>query len=131
MTFSESFPIVYAGDVERSLAFYRDLLDFELTYRWPDEGRIDFAYLRLGDTGIGISSASAPAELHGRAPVADSPVRFELCLYTDDTDAAAARMRAAGVRELRPPEDMPWGERLAYFEDPDGNPIHVAAKITP
>jgi hypothetical protein len=26
---------------------------------------------------------------------------------------------------------MPWGEKLAFFEDPDGNLIHVTAVLDP
>jgi lactoylglutathione lyase len=127
--FRTPFPIVYAQDVERSVDFYRDAFGFEVTFRWPsDEGTLEFAFLELGDSGIGIGSA-APA-LHG-LPVAagGTPVHFELCLYADDVDAAAERLRALGARELLPPTDQPWKERLCYFEDPDGNPIHITAPI--
>ena len=31
--------------------------------------------------------------------------------------------------EEMPPQDEPWGERRAYFRDPDGTLIHVAAKL--
>ena len=27
---------------------------------------------------------------------------------------------------LAEPEDMPWGERMAYVSDPDGNPVALA-----
>jgi lactoylglutathione lyase len=36
-------------------------------------------------------------------------------------------MQDAGVNVLRPPENMPWGERLAFVEDPEGNPVTLAA----
>jgi lactoylglutathione lyase len=35
-------------------------------------------------------------------------------------------MRADGVTVLREPTDMPWGERVAYVTDPDGNPVALA-----
>jgi uncharacterized glyoxalase superfamily protein PhnB len=46
----------------------------------------------------------------------------------EDVDAASAHLLALGVKQLQPPTDRPWGERNAYFEDPDGNPIHVYVK---
>ena len=52
-------------------------------------------------------------------------------MYADDTDAAAARLRALGVTQLTAPRAMPWGEKLAFFEDPDGNLIHVTAVLDP
>ncbi len=44
-------------------------------------------------------------------------------------DEACARLRALGAPELRAPADEPWGERRAYFADPDGNAIHIAVKL--
>jgi catechol 2,3-dioxygenase-like lactoylglutathione lyase family enzyme len=128
--FREPFPIVYAADVERSVRFYVDGFGFEQTFRWPPSGGpLEYAFLRLGEHGIGIGRGSAVGPDAGRAPERGSPARFELCIYADDVDRAAERLRALGARELAAPEDMPWNERIAYFEDPDGNPIHVAARI--
>jgi lactoylglutathione lyase len=36
-------------------------------------------------------------------------------------------MQDAGVTVLRAPENMPWGERLAFVADPEGNPVTLAA----
>jgi lactoylglutathione lyase len=66
--------------------------------------------------------------VHGR-PVAPGAGSFELFLYVDHMDEACARLCALTAPELRPPMDEPWGERRAYFEDPDGNVIHVAVKL--
>ena len=130
-TFREAFPILYAEDVERSIRFYCDLLGFEVVYRWPAEGDVEFAFLRLDPLGIGIAAHSAPGELLGRSPVRGSPPRFELCIYADDVDRAASELSAGGARLLVPPADQPWGERLLYVEDPDGNPIQVTMRLEP
>jgi len=127
--YREAFPIVYAEDVERSIRFYGDLFGFEVVYRWPPEGEPDFAFLRLEPLGIRLVSRSAPEELLGREPVTGSPPRFELCIYADDVDRAAEELVAGGARLLAPPADQPWGERLCYVEDPDGNPIQVTMRI--
>ena len=124
--FRTPFPIVYAGDVDRSVRFYCDAFGFELTFRWPADGELDYAFLRLGEQAIGIGRSGEP--LHGLTGPPGGP-RFELCIYTDDADAAAERLRALGARELFPPTDQPWRERLCYFEDPDGNPLNITAPL--
>lgn len=112
------------------MRFYSELFGFEVVYRWPPEGdELEFAYLRLEPLGIGIAARSAPEELIGRSPVAGSPPRFELCIYADDVDRAAEDFARAGVGLLLPPTDQPWGERLLYVEDPDGNPIQVTMRL--
>ena len=52
-----------------------------------------------------------------------------MCIYADDVDEAVAMLREAGVRVLAEPIDQPWGERMAYVEDPDGNPVMITAPI--
>lgn len=42
-------------------------------------------------------------------------------MYVDDVDAAVARLRAAQVPIVLEPTEQPWGERVAYVSDPDGN----------
>ena len=127
-TFRTPFPIVYVADVERSAAFYCEAFGFELTFRWPDEGPTDFAALDLGPHSLGLARADGEP-LHRLQMTAEGPARFELCVYTEDTDAAAERLRALGAPELLPPTEMPWQERLCYFADPDGNPLHVTQKL--
>jgi lactoylglutathione lyase len=123
----EPFPILYARDVEKSAGFYEAAFGFERTYQWPAEGPAGFVFLRLEPSGIGIGSADGE-NVHGR-PVAPGSGAFELCLYVDDMDAACAKLRELGAEELRAPVDEPWGERRAYFADPDGNTIHLAMTI--
>lgn len=53
--------------------------------------------------------------------------RFELFIYVEDVDRCAEQLQAAGTTVLRQPEDMFWGERVAYVADPEGNPVVLAA----
>jgi catechol 2,3-dioxygenase-like lactoylglutathione lyase family enzyme len=115
--FREAFPIVYVDDVPEAIAFYEAALGFATTYRWPAEGDATFAFLRLDPLGIAVSA---------RASATDPTRDFELCVYTDDADAAAEQLRANGAGELQPPRLEPWGERRAYFRAPDGTLLHIA-----
>jgi lactoylglutathione lyase len=54
--------------------------------------------------------------------------RFEMYLYVADLDGLVARLRGVGVRVLRDPEDMPWGERIATVADTEGNPVALCAE---
>jgi lactoylglutathione lyase len=42
-----------------------------------------------------------------------------------DVDAFVGELQHAGVAVLAEPADQVWGERVAYVEDPDGNPVHI------
>jgi catechol 2,3-dioxygenase-like lactoylglutathione lyase family enzyme len=123
----EPFPIIYVSDITRSEAFYRDAFGFEAVYRFPPDGRSEFVYLALGPTGIGLGASEAE-NVHG-GPIAPGSGAFELFLYVDEMEAACERLLELGAPQLRAPENEAWGERRAYFADPDGNAIHIAVKL--
>ncbi len=118
-----SFPIIYTGDVGSSLAFYREL-GFDPYYHHPDSDDPNYVGLRRGDSDIGIVARSSPKELLD-VEMGTQP-RFELFIYVDSVDTQIERLRQSGVPVIREPEDMPWGDRLGYVTDPDGNPVVLA-----
>jgi lactoylglutathione lyase len=128
MAFRSSFPILYVDDVPEAVRFYRDLLGFRELYRFPADGEAGFVSLALADGKIGLSSASFPG-IHGKPqrPVSGRP--FEVCVETEDVDVEVERLRRAGVTVLAQAADQPWGERVAYVEDPDGNPVHIRGPV--
>lgn len=123
-----AFPVVYARDVERSVAFYRRL-GFEQHVRLPPEGNAGYVGLRRGTYELAVVTTQSPEELIGVRVGADP--RFELFVYVDDVDKLVGRLREDGGEVLREPADMSWGERLAYVADPDGNPVALAVPARP
>jgi lactoylglutathione lyase len=116
-----SFPAIYVSDLQASLAFY-GRLGFEEDYRFPPD---DPGYIGLhrGDTRLGLVKREWPEQQLG-VESATGP-RFELWVYVADVDQATQQAEAAVLKE---PEDMPWGERIAYVVDPDGNPVVLACR---
>ena len=133
MVFSTAFPIVYCDDLPRSLRFYRDLLGFRVTFSHPEQGEPAFVALQLGEGAeLALADVRDPeaVHLHGKAVRPASGHGFELCVYADDVDDAVAALRAAGVPVLAEPADQPWGDRMAYVEDPQGNPVMLCAELS-
>ena len=118
-----AFPIVYASDVEATAHFYESL-DFDRHFQLPEEGEPGYVGLRRGDSEMAVVSRSWPDQQYG-LPVGAGP-RFEMFVYVDDADTTIARLRDDGAGVLRPAEDMPWGERVGFVTDPDGNPVAIA-----
>jgi lactoylglutathione lyase len=121
----EIFPILTTPDLSRALAFYRDALDGEITYRFPADGEPQYVSLRFGASSLGIAAQPADSPPSPQSGVAGP---FALWAYVDACDATVERLRAAGVPVLEPPVDQPWGERMATVADPDGNRVMVAAR---
>jgi lactoylglutathione lyase len=121
--------MLYAADVERAVSFYREAFGFDVEYRWPPEGEPEYAFLRLEPLAIGVAAHSSAEGRRVSTLEGEARPGFELCVRTDDVDRAGERLVALGALELLPPGDQPWAERVAYFVDPEGNPIRVTAPL--
>ena len=119
MSADRAFPVVFARGVSATAAFY-ERLGFERHFQLPDGGEPGYVGLRRGAFELSIVAADWPQQ-YGES-MGDGP-RFEMFVYVDDLDAALAEL---GAEVLRPPAEMPWGERVAYVADPDGNPVALA-----
>lgn len=124
-----AFPIVYTSDLRQLVGFYRDQFGFEETYHWPETGERQFIAMKCGDSAVGFSTREAAARTMDVALEPSTTISFELCIYVNDVDATSEELRSRGVPEISRPTDRPWGERSAYFEDPDGNPFQIVAPI--
>ena len=117
------------SDLERAVAFYRDVVGLALAYEVPDRGA---AFLWIGAPGhamLGLWSL-------GSAPLALSlHVAFTASL--DDVLDACGRLRSRGVTplsffgtETTEPSVIGWMPAAAvYFRDPDGHQLEYLAML--
>jgi lactoylglutathione lyase len=120
-----AFPVLYAKDVESVAAFYA-ALGFEEQMRMPSpDGSAGYIGLRRDTAELAITTEDSPRMLAGLEP-GEGP-RHELFVYVADVDRTVSELRTAGTPVLRGPADMPWGERLAFVRDPEGNVVSLAA----
>ena len=110
-------PILVSTDVERLAAFYQELFAAERTLRVPDDGPVFYQGLRIGESDLGLvaDERSDPQASKG----------FVLSIEVADVDATLARVEALGGRAPSPPNDMPWGQRVAHISDPEGNAVNL------
>lgn len=118
-----AFPVVYAADVGLSVRFY-ETLGFEEQFRMPEDSEPGYVGMRRDDAELAVVTVESPRQLIG-LDVGSGP-RFEMFVYVHDLEQELTELRGAGVTVLREPEQMPWGERVAYVADPDGNPVALA-----
>ena len=116
-----AFPVIYARDVPQSAAFWEQL-GFTRRYSYPDN---DPGYISLRRDGFDVAVTTAEWAARYGLTFGTDP-RFEMFVYVDELDRIVEELRAGGAEVLREPADMPWGERVAYVTDPDGNPVALA-----
>jgi catechol 2,3-dioxygenase-like lactoylglutathione lyase family enzyme len=133
------------SDMERSIAFFRDVLTFEMISDTEVAGgeherllglfgvRMRVVRLRLGTEEIELTEYLAP---RGRPVPVDSRSNdrwFQhVAIIVSDMDRAYARLREHRVEHASPePQRLPdWnpnagGIKAFYFKDPDGHPLEI------
>jgi catechol 2,3-dioxygenase-like lactoylglutathione lyase family enzyme len=111
-------------DMPTSLAFYRDVLGFEVVSDVPPDDRCDWAMLKLHESLLMLNTAYETDE----RPAAPDPARIamhsDVALFFDceDADAAYAHLRKRGV-VAKPPTVASYGMKQVYLKDPDGYEI--------
>lgn len=118
------------ADMAASLRFYSDVLGGRQIYQFPESGDPVFLTLAFGETELGIGRVT-DQPMHGRPQRPASGHRIELCINVESADAAVAALQQIGATVVVPPVDLPWGERSAYVEDPDGNLVMLASPRSP
>ncbi len=116
---------VYVSDIARSVAFYRDLLGFDVRY--------DSAPGQPGDRVVIGLIAGLAVELVKKAElgVVAAPVAADgmgianLSFSVPDVDQAYAALLARDLANMDRPTTLPSGVRLVLFRDPDGNLIEL------
>lgn len=116
-------PLLQVFDMPRSLAFYRDLLGFELVGNSPPRSPDDFDWGLLRREGIELMLNTAYE--YASRPAAPDPARVashdDTCLYFGcaELDTVYEHLKAHGL-EVKPPAVAHYGMRQLYFKDPDG-----------
>ena len=110
---SRIVPSLMVRDVEASVAFYRDVLGFEICGRHEDGAALAWAEVRLGEVVLQLMRGP----LRG---LPEEPV-FTGTFYFFPESVGAIECRVAGRAEIAwGPEEMPYGMRELAIRDPDG-----------
>ncbi|MFD6529301.1 VOC family protein [Streptomyces sp. NPDC060184] len=114
-------PVILTAHQDLLLTFYTNLFGAEEVFRVPEEGPVFYRGLRIGDTDLGLVARTDVES--GAAP------RMLLSIGVDDVDETLGRVEALGGSVRGGPNDMPWGQRVAHIQDPDGNPVNLTQPI--
>ena len=122
---SDASPAFTVDDLDRSIAWYRDVLGFAIDERWERDGRLMGVSLTAGDVTFMIGQDDWQK---GRDRRKGEGFRI-YCDTREDVDALAARIAAHGGTLDSGPIDEPWGYRTISLTDPDGFKITIGKEI--
>lgn len=111
------------NDLQRSLAWYRDVVGFAVTDEHVRDGQLRAVSLQAGDVRILIGQddgAKGANRVKGQG--------FSIMITTTgNVDRIADGIRRRGGTLVSEPTDMPWGARIFRLQDPDGFAINIAS----
>ncbi len=111
-------PTLNVSDMQRSLSFYTDVLDFTLSHAWPEPDPA-YAVLRRERDELHLSGFGG------------KPFGHAVIVVVSDVDSQFALYQARGLKASaktespvhQAPLDQTWGTREVYIDDPDGNTL--------
>ena len=126
-TISKLTPNLVVSDVDRSLAFYRDVLGFEVQMTVPETAPFVFAIVVRGGVEIFLNASSAAIDeypaFRGQA------IGGTLTLFMEVTGIEAAyESLKSRVKVVMPFEKKWYGSTEFAFVDPDGYIITFAER---
>ena len=131
---------ITVSNLERSLAFWRDVLGFELSHRAHQSGELAREITGVSGAEISIAVLKAPGhkiELLEYHVPPDRKQHFDLrpcdvgsvhvALTVDNLDAVLNTIAASGWKAAGKPQTLQFGpnagKRVVYVRDPDGATI--------
>jgi predicted enzyme related to lactoylglutathione lyase len=119
-------------DPDASLAFYRDVLGFEVRL---DVGEGAMRWITVGpadqpDVSIVLNPPFANPDITDEERRAVSAMMARgsfamIVLATKDLDGTFERLKANGGDVIQEPTEQPWGARDCAFRDPAGNVVRI------
>lgn len=130
---------ITVANLERSLAFWRDVLGFELSHRPHQTGdlaseitgvpgaEISIAVLKAYGHKVELLEYLAPADREHLRPRPCDVGSVHVAFVVDDLDAVLARIADSGWKAAGAPQTLKAGpnagKRVVYVRDPDGSTI--------
>lgn len=130
---------ITVSNLDRSLAFWQNVLGFELSHRAHQIGELAGEITGVQGAEIFLAVLRAPGHkielLEYRAPADRKQLNARPCdvgsvhvaLTVDDLDAVLAKIASSGWKAAGKPQELTMGpnagKRVVYVRDPDGNTI--------
>jgi catechol 2,3-dioxygenase-like lactoylglutathione lyase family enzyme len=117
--------LLVVSDLDRSRAFYRDVLGAEVYREYGGSSIV----LRFLGTWLLLVTGGGPTpdkpDVHFAPPVDPRTVAHEMTIRVPDCHAAYETLRARGAVFLTPPVTYDWEVR-GFFRDPDGHLLEIS-----
>ena len=121
-------PNLVVSDIDRSTAFYRDVLGLPVNMTVPDQAPFAFVWLQQGEVNIFLNDRKTVAEMDPHMANRPPGGSFTIYIRVTGVDALWERVSTrAKVAEAI--NTKPYGMREFAVEDPDGYLITLSEEM--
>ena len=123
-------PMLDVNDLSETIAFYRDVLGFEVLGTMGEDPAVP-TWCSLGRDEVKLMFTWSPPHDHGDGDLhAHEPALGGMLYITvDDADALYAEVTSRGAKAHGEPVDQPYGNRDFIVEDPNGFQLCFGSSI--
>ena len=132
-----SICFIIVRDKDEALAFYRDVLGFEVRadvqfehMRWVTLGSPTQPGVELGLTSPGDFPHTPAADQEALHALMAKGLLNATIFVTEDCDATFEKIRASGAEVVQEPIDQAYGVRDCAFRDPSGNMVRFSQYLS-
>lgn len=121
------YVVLFVDDFDGLLQFYSEKV--QLPVRLLAEGYVEFA---VEGAKFALLARERLPELVGQGHLERPKAGCHegaVTVLVEDVDRTCRAMVERGVRFLTEPQNRPWGQRSAYFQDPEGHLIELATNL--
>jgi lactoylglutathione lyase len=114
--FKKLFAVCFlVNDFQKSFDFYTKTLGLKIN---SSEGK--FTNFKLGETELAIFGKDEAVSMfpeNNMGSGGGAVIGFQ----TNDVSKTCEELESKGVKIFEGPKETPWGQKVAYFKDPDSN----------
>ncbi len=107
---------IFVKDLKKSIEFYKKI-GFKINSQ--DKGFCEF---KTEGTKLALLDFNLVSDLVGKENISNLKKHgFLIGWEVPDIDKKFKEFKSKGIRFFKEPKTQSWGQRTAYFKDPDGN----------
>ncbi len=118
--------IIYVDNVVKATEFYQKAFGFEV--KFIHESNM-YAEMKTGKTTLAFANNKMLPMNIGIKAKEGIKNCFEIAFSTKDVTSLYKKAIAAGAKELKKEEVKPWGQTVAYVEDPFGTIVEICTPM--
>ena len=124
MKLAMKYVILYVNDFDKTMEFYKNILELPVKMQQGTYVEFDTGY-----TTLAINTRQSVQELTGLNVLDGTSNTFEVGFVVDHVEETIEALRQKGVNIVKEPVTKPWGQTVAYVSDPDGHYIEICTSL--